>query len=1037
MKPETKSETLLAIARSKAKMFEYAVPEEEHIAIPQDPAALFVLAVGILGDEAADECRRAGAALDGAPAGSTRFSAHFFDAYLGTRLNRSLDPEVVLLGAASYYLCDLPGSSAVLAQRLGEGWPDMGALSLDLLLHRSLLPLADQTVTALSGPFAEYVTELPTLLRAFLEQGTGREILVERVQSLRSQVYRTGTPRELLFADLSSALVFRRLSNSTWESLPSYSGLPVEQWQASLRKRTFLRELWPAQHLIGEARLFQGRSAVVQMPTSAGKSRAIELVIRSAFLGGRATLAVVVAPFRSLCHEIRATMQRAFAGESVAIDEFTDVLQTDIGPELVGEELRVLIATPEKLLYVLRHRPELAEAIGLLVFDEGHQFDSGTRGVTYELLLTSLKALVPGNIQKVLISAVISNAAAVNEWLNGPQSEVVYGGSLSPTQRTLAFASWQDRLGRLQFVRPEDPDAEEFFVPRVIERHELQLREGERTERVFPLRDDGATIALYLGLKLVANGAVAVFCGRKNQATSLASKLVEAYSRGLEIPSPLEESDAVEVRRLARLYEENLGDESSAAQAAALGVFTHHGNSPQGVRLALEHAMKEGLARYVICTSTLAQGVNLPIRYLLVVGVYQGKERIKVRDFQNLIGRAGRSGMHTEGSIIFSDPKVYDQRRSERESWRWRQTKTLLRPDLSEPCLSTILSVLQSIRSDDGRRPLAESGPLDLARQYVEDPEGLSTLPAEIEARWPGFSAQEVSRQLARKVHILASIENYLLAHWGASEAELDEDAAASLARGTLAHHLAEESERAQLVELFRLLAGNIRNRVPESSVRRVFGRTLYGVKDNLAIAAWLEDHVEGLRASVGQAELFDALWPLFWQLIEHKDVKRCSLPEALQDMAHQWLEGEPFYRMSEYLNSVDAAVETLHRRFAYKLEQVVDICQNSLAFEATLVLSAATEWIGALDGDNIELVRRLERLQKSLRYGVPWGSPVVLYELGFSDRVIAQLLGGLVGQLVAERQEVVARLRARSEDATAELSSYPSYFSRRLATLI
>ena len=65
--------------------------------------------------------------------------------------------------------------------------------------------------------------------------------------------------------------------------------------------------------------------------------------------------------------------------------------------------------------------------------------------------------------------------------------------------------------------------------------------------------------------------------------------------------------------------------------------------------------MKEGLVRFVVCTSTLAQGVNLPIRYLIVTSVYQGKEQIKVRDFHNLIGRAGRAGMHTEGSILFAD----------------------------------------------------------------------------------------------------------------------------------------------------------------------------------------------------------------------------------------------------------------------------------------------------------------------------------------------------------------------------------------------
>jgi len=58
----------------------------------------------------------------------------------------------------------------------------------------------------------------------------------------------------------------------------------------------------------------------------------------------------------------------------------------------------------------MRHDQNLARNINLIIFDEGHQFDNNKRGVTYELLITSLKELIPINIQIVLISAVISNA---------------------------------------------------------------------------------------------------------------------------------------------------------------------------------------------------------------------------------------------------------------------------------------------------------------------------------------------------------------------------------------------------------------------------------------------------------------------------------------------------------------------------------------------------------------------------------------------------------------------------------------------------
>src|SRR6218665_112487 len=163
----------------------------------------------------------------------------------------------------------------------------------------------------------------------------------------------------------------------------------------TLAKASFIQELWPAQKRLGEKGVFRGTSAVIQMPTSAGKSRATELVIPSAFLAGRARLAVVVAPFRALCHELRDRFLTAFRGESVTVNELSDTFQVDFDiAELLGM-YGVIVVTPEKLVYVLRHVPELARRIGLLIYDEGHQFDTGARGVTYELLVASLKAALP------------------------------------------------------------------------------------------------------------------------------------------------------------------------------------------------------------------------------------------------------------------------------------------------------------------------------------------------------------------------------------------------------------------------------------------------------------------------------------------------------------------------------------------------------------------------------------------------------------------------------------------------------------------
>jgi len=527
MRPEQKSQLLLGVTRSKAKMLEYGVPEEHHIKITQDPAKLFTISIGLLGDLAAAINREE---PDPGSLSELRtnllFSARFFDSYFQSKLNETIDPYLVLLGSASYYLCDLPGSASVLAKRIDNDCPDLDGDGLEDLLLWLLQADLGTYFDGAEGPFGGFIDGISKWILQFFEDGNGEDSLLDLATKLRDAVYEFGTPRQLLFGDVIAAVLRKKLDNSAWKALPSYSGLPLDKWLHALQKESFIKELWPAQHLLGKADVLKGESAIVQMPTSAGKTKATELILRSAFLADRVALAIIIAPFRALCHEIKNSLVEAFHNEPTKVDELSDALQTDFEiAELLGHQ-QILVVTPEKLLYVLRHAPELATHVGLLVFDEGHQFDSGTRGITYELLLTSLRSMIPVGTQKVLISAVISNAEAVGEWLNG-EPNVVEGTTLIPTFRSVGFASWLDQLGRIEYVDSRDAEQNEFFVPRVIERFNLGRRGREQKDRYFPEKDDGQAIALYLGLKLVPNGSIAVFCGRKSTAANICEKAVD------------------------------------------------------------------------------------------------------------------------------------------------------------------------------------------------------------------------------------------------------------------------------------------------------------------------------------------------------------------------------------------------------------------------------------------------------------------------------------------------------------------------------
>lgn len=631
-----------------------------------------------------------------------------------------------------------------------------------------------------------------------------------------------------------------------------------------------------------------------------------------------------------------------------------------------------------------------------------------------------------------MISAVIGNADSIGKWLNGDDFELVVGTKLLPTYRTIGFASWQDRLGRIDFIDPDEPDKPEFFVPRVIDQQKLKLKGKERNEKAFPDRNDGQTIALFLGLKLAPKGAIAVFCGRKTTAESLCDKVVDAYDRGLSLSPPVAFSNHDEAERLAYLYTRNLGADSTAALCAKLGIFTHHGNTPHGIRLAVEHAMKHKKASFVICTSTLAQGVNLPIRYLIVTSVYQGSEPISVRDFHNLIGRAGRADEHTEGSILFADPEIYDKR-----EWRWRQIKKLLQPENSEPCTSSLLSILEPLRSDDQRYPI-NIGTLDIVSGYIENT--LAQIIEQISSQHEkeGVTKEGLDRQIAQKVSIISAIENYLMAYWDESKPELQDEDVIQLTKGTLAYFLASEEQKKTIMDTFLMLAHNIEQKVTDAAKRKVYGRTLYGLQTSIKIEEWVKEHIGDLLTCHDNDELLAAIWPVLAENISNNTFRKCDPPVVLYDIAQGWTRGKAFDVLFTSMANLNVRIIAGKQRRQPKLESVVDICENGFAYDGTLVVAAITEIIGLVlpQGGEAVIVKLLE-LQKRLKYGLPSANCVAIYELGFADRMVSIDLSQILGDVPTDRRSIIQAIKRTEQKVRGVLARYPSYFIERLDSLL
>ncbi|HBJ69599.1 MAG TPA: DEAD/DEAH box helicase [Alcaligenes faecalis] len=1001
MRAGFESRRVFGITRSKGKMYEFGLEEDQHIQVPPgtDPLQLFLLTIGTLGDVAAQLANSNSplVPLPPEPQAELNFCASFFDAVLDSKFAPELNRPTLLLASAAYYIARRPGSSLVLARRVQSFEGDN---HVEILLQWLLRADWKNYYTLKNERYGNRLLEIGRMVAEHFTFGTAPDALNEHLKDFHDLVYQLGSPEELLYADTALAICRMRLAASAWTRLQEFTGIPTEEWAPVIQKGTFPKELWPSQLLLGHRGLFRGESGLVQMPTSAGKTRSIEIILRSAFMAKRTKMAVVVAPFRALCHEIAISLRQDLADSEIKVNELSDALQIDFldqVAELLGNAppvtSYVLVLTPEKFLYVLRQSPEALRHIGLVVYDEGHQFDTGSRGITYELLLTEIKALLPSSAQTVLISAVMKNPQAIATWLMGQErGQVIDGATLLPTSRSVAFASWAESLGQLMFYE-SGYEQRDYFVPKLIET--TTLDELKPDARDFPKRGKSTDVALYLGLRVVGKGAVAVFCGTKVIANGIAKRAVQLEEAGYSVEWPETYADAKEVRALYNLIRGNFGADSPQTKASKLGVYTHHSNTPHGVRLALEYAMQKGLINFIACTSTLAQGVNLPIRYLIVQGVNQGAGRVKVRDFQNLIGRAGRAGMHTEGVVIFADSTIYDERQYGRNGWKFDNAVELLSPNQAEGVTSSLLLLLSPFSLP--KKLEWEFSASDLLNLIANEPSWidwsneLATQVPELHDTKKKALAKTLRSDLSERRRMIHSLESYLMANRQTLSGEAFVQLATDLAQKTLAYSLATPEEAIKVQELFGLVAQRVEAMESSPAKQAAYGKTLLGVNQAKRVEDWGLENREILYRLSSNDEWLAAVWPLFRELCDDKFFRSVEPVSAGKDLALSWIGGASYGAICEQAGKLKVKKKAGKRFMKVSDDDVLNFLENTLAFDCALILAALAQFLFAPDDFNAADDTSITTFQKSLKNGLPDSLSMSTFEAGFADRFLAQ----------------------------------------------
>ncbi|QLH04099.1 RNA helicase [Nitrosopumilus oxyclinae] len=386
-------------------------------------------------------------------------------------------------------------------------------------------------------------------------------------------------------------------------------------------------KLYPPQSDSVKSGLLDGQSILVSAPTASGKTLIAMLAMLS-YLSKNKGKVIYLSPLRALAAEKFTEFKKL---EKIALGNKVKVAISTGDFENIEKNLEksnVLILTNEKMDSIIRHGAEWVDEIGLVISDEVHLIGDENRGPTLEMILTQLK-LLETKPQIVGLSATITNSDEIADWL----------------ECKLVKNDW----------RPVP------LSEGVCDGGQVTMSDG----KTFEVERSLMGTPIDLGVQSVHQGGQSlVFAETRTRSKSLATKAADA------IFQILEKKEITELEKTSKkLLSENEHTElvKTLALLVKKGVAFHHAGLNQKCRETIEAEFRKGTIKLLSSTPTLAAGVNLPARRVVISNInrYNAKvganRPISILEYKQLCGRAGRPQYDDYGeSIIVGNGNAED-----------------------------------------------------------------------------------------------------------------------------------------------------------------------------------------------------------------------------------------------------------------------------------------------------------------------------------------------------------------------------------------
>ena len=673
-------------------------------------------------------------------------------------------------------------------------------------------------------------------------------------------------------------------SDNLWYDLEKAEpGVDWSDYVDYSRSQGILQFLPSQRDAIQKGLLTYDRSFSLKMPTSAGKSYITELLIYSELQKNEKAKVLYLAPLRSLSHELSERYE--MVGKALGFDSFAAYggnSSTLDSNKL--EEAGLFITTPEFFASMEGGDEELLDKFTLVICDEGQLLDSLKRGTNYELLLSRIKSR--GVARFLFISAIIPNIEDVNTWLGGNEKQV--GDSrYRPCEIKLAMA---DKIQREVCLHVYSPDLESinYHIESFL----------NRRENVHIGIHNKITRSVALGLKSVSAGSTLIFTyskGGKFGCERVCDEMLSVIGTYDYRSRLIDDSNRAYVDKLYEYVAYQYGTEYPLSRYLHYGFAYHNGGLPQDVREYIEDYYRNRWLKILVSNSTLAEGVNLPIRTLVVYHLRrynfrtQNWELISSTEIRNIVGRVGRAGREKYGLVIL--------------------------PDDNQEVFDTVVEAIKG-EGIHAIRGIFYDVIQMLSREWNEPTDD---------------QVNEVLVELGAS----SAIDQMIYRHYGGGELDVVEESISD----SLAFHLSDEHSRGYIRQAFRVRKERIDANITSEEQLALLKQTGMELEDFMQIEKTLgEGDLEGLKTE----ELTDETWlktilmliysfptivPEYGYLDQEiKDIIEDK--EEFVSFVKFWLTGEQYWQIAEKMgigvDSVMGLLNHLQYHFHMRLQCLI-----------------------------------------------------------------------------------------------------------------